>query len=344
MGSSLWVRIALRLGVVFVVLVALGALGARHDAVRALLFSVDGLALFAALALIGAAIVVQPVLLRVEALAAALPPAAGDELARIAARLQALGAEVAAQADALLAAGRARRTLVANVSHDLRTPLAAVQGYLELLLLKREPLDDAQARAHLQSAVAQCERLTRLVGALFELSRLEADDARVQTESFPLAELAHDVVQKFAGAAQRRSVVLDAACSDGALVDADVALVERALDELVDNALRHTPPGGRVTLEVDGRGARATLAVQDSGSGIAPERLPQLLDHYDHNTRTGAEAAGGAPGLGLAIARRIVALHGSQLRIESAPRRGTRVAFELDRTPPRAPPPASPRT
>ena len=341
--GSLWVRIALRLGAVFAALAALAVLAAQHAAGRALLFSVEGVVLAVALALIAAAIVVQPLLLRLEALAATLPPAPGDELARVAARLESLGAEVAAQADALLAAGRTRRTLIANVSHDLRTPLASVQGYLELLLLGHEPLDDAQARAHLQSAISQCERLTRLVGALFELSRLEADDTRAQTESFPLAELAHDVVQKFAGAAQRRAVSLSAACSDGALVDADVALVERALDELVDNALRHTPAGGRVTLEVNGSGARATLAVQDSGPGIAPERLPLLLEHYDRNARTGAEAAGGAPGLGLAIARRIVALHGSQLRIDSAPQRGTRVAFELDRSRPRPAPSDPPR-
>lgn len=342
MAGSLWARIALRLAAVFVVLVALAALANLHPTGQTLLSGLAGLALAAALALIGAAIAVQPLLLRLETLAATLPPAPGDELARVAAQLEALGTQAAAQADALRAAGRARRALIANVSHDLRTPLASVQGYLELLLLAREPLGDAQARAHLQSAVAQCERLTRLVEALFELSRLEADDACAQVEPFPLAELAHDVVQKFAGAAQRRAVTLDAACSDGALVDADVALVERALDELVDNALRHTPAGGRVTLEVDGRGPRATLAVQDDGCGIAAERLPQLLDHYDHSTRTGAGAAG-APGLGLAIARRIAALHGSPLRIESAPGRGTRVAFELERSGPRPIPPDPPR-
>lgn len=334
--GSLWIRIALRLGAVFALVVAAAALAAQSQSLRPLLFSLEGTLVVVAIAVAASAAMVQPLLLRLEALAATLPDGVGDELTRVAAQLGALGREADALREQLGVAERSRRTLIANVSHDLRTPLAAIQGYLELLLLRRDRLDGPEARNHLQTAVAQCERLTHLVGALFELSRLEADDTRARTEPFPLAELAHDVVQKFAGAAQRRDVALVARCSDGAMVEADVALVERALDELVDNALRHTPAGGEVALEVDGRGERATLAVRDTGAGIALERLPHLLDHYARSPRTGADGAAAPAGLGLAIAQRIVALHRSRLQVDSAPGRGTRVAFELDRARPRS--------
>lgn len=342
--GSLWIRIALRLGALFVLLAIVLVALAQWEAARALLFGIEGMIAVAALALVGAAVLLQPLLLRLEAIAAALPDGPGDELARIAARLAALDAQASAQAEALLGADRARRALIANVSHDLRTPLAAIQGYLELLLLRQDALEAAEARSYLQTAVAQCERLTRLVGDLFELSRLEGDGVRPQTEPFPLAELAHDVVQKHAPAAQRRDVRLDAQCADGALVEADIALIARVLDNLVDNALRHTPPGGSVTLEVGAEPERTRLSVCDTGEGIAAERLPGLLDHYERASRSAA-GGDGRPGLGLAIAGRIVALHGSRLQIDSRRGVGTRVSFELARARPRrAGPSADTRT
>jgi signal transduction histidine kinase len=348
--GPLSLRILARLGAVLLVVgLAVVAL-AQVQALRPLLFGVEGLLLVAALAVVGAAAVLQPLLIRIETLDVALAAtgdvhaaplrlpgahAQGDELARLAARLETLSAQASQQAQALAVSQAQQRTLIANVSHDLRTPLAAIQGYLELLLLRPAQLDEREARHHLQTAIAQCERLTRLVSDLFELSRLESGDAEMQAEPFPLAELAQDVVQKFAAAAQQREISLAMRCADGAMVEADLGLIAGVLDRLVDHALRHTPAGGSVTLAIADDGERARLSVSDTGDGSAADRLPDLLAHYEHGTRTGPAGANGHADLGLAIVQRIVALHGSQLQIDSRRGEGTQVRFDLARARPR---------
>lgn len=347
--GRLSLRIAARLAVVPLALGGGVMVLAQSEALRPVLFGIEGLLAVAVLAVAGAALVLQPLLIRLETLDLALASAGdvqaaplrlpgadarGDELARLAARLEALSAQASQQATALAEAQHQRRTLVANVSHDLRTPLASIQGYLELLLLRHDRLAPGEARHHLQTAVAHCQRLTRLIGDLFELSRLEGAEVGVHTEAFPLAELAHDVVQKFDAAAKQRAVCLCAQCADGTMVEADVALIAGVLDRLVDNALRHTPAGGTVTIEVGAAAQRTGLRVRDTGEGIAAERLPGLLAHYDRNARTGPTDADGHPGLGLAIVQRIVALHGSELHIESRRGEGTCVSFDLARARP----------
>jgi PAS domain S-box-containing protein len=228
--------------------------------------------------------------------------------------------------------GSARRELLANLSHDLRTPLAALQGYLELLLLREGRLESAEARNYLRTAAAQSERLGRLVDDLFELARLEDEAMRPAFEPVALAELAQDVVQKFAERAQRRGIALAVtrdAAAPAAPIPADIALIERLLSNLVDNALRHTPAGGRVAIELAGDTTRAELAVSDTGEGIAAEELPGIFERYDRAARVGA--ASGHAGLGLAIAQRIAALHGTRLDVRSERGVGTRASFVLAR-------------
>lgn len=247
------------------------------------------------------------------------------ELAARAARLEAQLAERDAQ---LARVALQRRELLANVSHDLRTPLAAMQGYLELLLLRHGSLEPAEERNYLQTAARQSEKLGRLVNDLFDLTRLEADELAPQAEDFVLGELVQDVVQKFAHDARRRGVRLDAADATAAVrVHADLALVARVLEGLVDNALRHTPADGSVTIAILAGAVRTTLTVSDTGEGIATADLPGLFDRYDRGSRV--QGVGASPGLGLAIARRIVRLHGGELAIRSASGGGTVVSFDL---------------
>ena len=261
---------------------------------------------------------------------------AGDEVARLAAQFEQLGERLAAQSAALERSARQRSELLANVAHDLRTPLASMQGYLELLLLRQDQLDGAEARNYLQTAARQSERLGRLVADLFELTRLETEGMRPDAEEFAVAELAHDVTQKFAADAGRRGVrlqacVATAAAAGGPLrVRAEIGLAERVLENLVENALRHTPAGGTVTLAAERSADRAALIVADTGEGIAAAELPGIFERYHRAERIGQPVrAGGHGGLGLAIARRIVGLHGGELTIESRPGAGTRVAFDL---------------
>ena len=260
----------------------------------------------------------------------------GDEIDRLAAHVERMSQRIAAQLGELDAVASRRRELLVNVSHDLRTPLTSMQGYLELLLMRHGTLPAAEARSYLETAVRHSERLGRLVGDLFELTRLEAHEALPQPEDFSLAELAYDVVQKFALDAKQRQIELraaaDAAC--GALrVHADVGMVERVLENLIDNALRHTPAGGRVTIELAASAhvpQRARLCVRDTGAGIAPEQLPGLFDRYERADRS---APGSAGGLGLAIARHIVALHGGELAVRSTLGAGSCFEFDLPLAP-----------
>jgi signal transduction histidine kinase len=257
----------------------------------------------------------------------------GDATSRLAAQIERMGACLASQSGELAAAMRRRSELLANVSHDLRTPLSTMQGYLELLLLRQDDLDSAEARNYLQTATRQSERLGRLVADLFELTRLESEGLQPDAEDFGIAELEHDVTQKFALDAGRRGVRLEVrldAAAAAVRVHAEIGLVERLLASLVENALRHTPAGGSVGIETASIEGRAEVRVVDTGEGIAAAQLAGIFDRYDHAERVGGASRGsGHGGLGLAIARRIVELHGGRLRIESAPGRGTRVAFDL---------------
>jgi signal transduction histidine kinase len=223
-----------------------------------------------------------------------------------------------------------RAELIANVSHDLRMPLVAMRGYLELLATRGATLAEDERRSYAAIALRQCEQLGRLVDELFELARLDSKGVTLARERFAVAELASDVVRKFALAAERQRVELAAVTGERVpLVDADLGLIERVLDNLIDNALRHTPAGGsvRIAVERDGDGVR--VSVSDTGAGIDPDELPHVFERHWR----GAPATRGAGGLGLAIAQRIVALHGGRVDVESEPARGSCFSFSLAAVP-----------
>lgn len=221
----------------------------------------------------------------------------------------------------------AQRDLVANVSHDLRTPLVAMRGYLKVLATRGERLPAEQRQGYVEIALRQCEQLGRLVDSLFELAQLDFKGATLARESFAFAELASDVVQKFAPAAADAGVDLASEAMPGLRhVDADLGLTERVLDNLIDNALQHTPVGGAVRITIESVGDDVRVCVADTGAGIAAADLPHV---FDRHWRGGAAKRANGAGLGLAIARRIVELHGSTIVVESALSRGTCFAFTL---------------
>jgi signal transduction histidine kinase len=253
----------------------------------------------------------------------------GDEIDRLSAHVERMSERIAQQLAELDRTAGQRRELLANVSHDLRTPLASMQGYLELLLLRRGNLAPAEERNYLETAVRQSERLATLVGDLFELTKLESDEVRPQPEDFAPAELAQDVVQKFALDARQRGVELNARCADAdssLRVHADIGMIERVLENLLDNALRHTPQGGRVTIELGRCTQRCRVAVRDTGVGIATEDLDAIFERFERADRSTPGARGG---LGLAIARRIVHLHAGELSVQSVVGSGTCFSFDL---------------
>ena len=224
-----------------------------------------------------------------------------------------------------------RRELISSISHDLRTPLSSIQGYVETVLVRADQLD-ADARAQfLRTALRHVELLSKRIADLFELSKL--DDGRVEpkVEVFCLAELLQDVVQNYQLAAQQRGVRLSLAAGSHmkAGVAADIALIERVLQNLVDNALRYTATGGEVTLALHAKGSQLEISVTDTGRGIAQEHLPHIFERYWHASAAEDTAPGASSGLGLAIVKRILDLHGSVVRVQSELLRGTRIEFAL---------------
>lgn len=255
-------------------------------------------------------------------------PADGDEIDRLDATFHAMAERIDRQVEELARHDELRRELVANVSHDLRTPIAALEAYLETLLIKDETLAPHERRQYLEIAARHGEHLGKLVAQLFELARLDVEEPALLLETMSLAELTQDVVQKLALAARERDVVLEARLP-GRLppVRADIRLLERAFANLIENALAHTPPGGRVTVGLEGDGDGVEVRCEDTGEGIPPEELPRVFERLFRGR--GPHGGNGGAGLGLAIARRIVELHGSRLVVESELGRGTVFSFRL---------------
>jgi two-component system OmpR family sensor kinase len=252
----------------------------------------------------------------------ALPPGSnsGDEIDRLTSSINAMAERIAKQVQRLQDIDTQRRELVANVSHDLRTPLASLQGYLETLRLKSDELGREEQLHYLEVAHRHCLHLGRLVEELFDLARLDANEVQPVLEPFSLPELVQDLVHKFELRAAQREVSLQASYdADLPFVMGDIALIERVMDNLIENALRHTPVGGTVTVAVQHVGATLAVQVIDTGSGIAAEDLPYIFERFYQSDKM--RTRGGA-GLGLAIARRIVELHGRNISAASSDAHG----------------------
>jgi signal transduction histidine kinase len=255
-----------------------------------------------------------------------------DELGRLGRTFIGMAERIRQQVDRLKETDRLRRELVANVSHDLRTPITSMQGYLETLLLKEDSLSQGERTGYLNSALKQCRRLSKLVSELFELAKLDSGHTRLHCEPFAMGELVQDVALKFQLRAERQGIDLHTRIAkELPFVYADIALIERVLDNLIDNALRHTPERGKVEIILDQSGSGVSVQIADTGCGIPPEELQHIFDRFYQVQKNENQASGGA-GLGLAIAKRILDLHASRLAVDTVPQRGTRFGFALPAT------------
>jgi len=263
------------------------------------------------------------------------PPTGGsrcDEIGRLRLAFTAMARKICDQFESLEENDRLRRELVGNVSHDLRTPLASMHGYVETLILKNDSLGPAERLRYLEIARRHTHRLRQLIGDLFELSRLNSPEIRPVLEDFSLAELLQDVTRGFELEAQQKGIRLRLEVHpSSAEVHADIALIQRVLENLLRNALKFTPAGGSVTVSVERHPDHVAVAVADTGRGI-PE--PELERVFEREYRIGEE--GDAPGahdpsagLGLAIVKRILDLHGSRITVRSELNHGTRFEFEV---------------
>jgi signal transduction histidine kinase len=253
-----------------------------------------------------------------------------DEIDQLRATFDLMAARISDQIHQLEEQDRLRREMVANVSHDLRTPLTHLQGYLETLMLKEDELGVEERREYLEIALQHAQRLGRLVADLFELAKLDAMHEPMERERLPVGELVQDIAQKYSLPAMDRGVSIRAELQgDLGWISADVGLIERAVENVLDNALRYTPEGGQVEIWMEPREEWFRIEVRDTGSGIPPDELPLIFDRF-HRTAAPAEDEGGrGAGLGLAIAKRAVELHGGTLSCVSRVGEGTTFRFEL---------------
>jgi signal transduction histidine kinase len=253
----------------------------------------------------------------------------GDEINQLHVAFAAMAAKIREQFDALQETDRLRRELISNVSHDLRTPLATLHGYVDTLLLKNEELDAAERAHYLEITQKHTRRLGTLIGDLFELSKLDSGAVPLSLETFPLAELVNDVVQDFELEARRRHIRFRMqAGPDAALVHADIGLVQRVLENLIRNALDYTPEGGNITLSIESRPEQIAVSVSDTGCGIPEEQLGSIFERFYCSDR-GQNGRHDSTGLGLAIVKRILDLHGSRITVSSTMNQGTRFEFGL---------------
>lgn len=253
-----------------------------------------------------------------------------DEVGCLRQAFQSMSTRLVQQWQDLLKKDEQRREVVANISHDLRTPLMALHGYLETLAVKDQQLSSEDRQRYLSTALAQSRKVGRLAQELFELARLEYGGIRLEKERFQLTDLIQDVFQKFELAAQDKRVQLVADLPESLpSVEADVGMMERVLTNLLDNALRHSPEQGRVKVSVATSTGQVTVTVEDEGEGIAPERRNDL---FNRPSVLSGQSPAQRGGLGLLIVQKIVQLHDGVIEfIDQQDRQGAafRIALPL---------------
>jgi signal transduction histidine kinase len=251
----------------------------------------------------------------------------GDEIDQLGSTFLHMSERIIQQVKLLKHNDNSRRELIANVSHDLRTPLASMQGYLETLLLKKDTLSELEVQEYIQTAYDNSQRLQKLISELFELASLENNDAVLNFESFSMTELAQDVTQKFKLNAKNKNITLETKIPEmPAFVSADIGLIQRVLENLLDNAIKYTPQGGEVEIALNIGKDTIVTVIKDSGQGISEQDAKHIFERFyrieKHRDQDGT-------GLGLAIVKRIMQLHNSSIFVSPAKDNGTVFSFDL---------------
>jgi len=312
-------------------------IGAPMDQVQSdlrkwLIFLVAMLPVFAAIALGGGLALINRALLPVGRIAVSaerissqnlserLPETqTGDELERLSIALNHM-------IDRLDQAFQYSQRFVADASHELRTPLTVLQGELESLL--QEPRLHQQSRERLSSAMEEVERLARIVEGLFAISRLDAGEAAAEWVRFDLARLAASTADQMSLLSEDKQIKLQCREAKDVWVEGDRARMKQVVVNLLDNAIKYTPPGGAIDLSVTARDSKAVLEVADNGIGISNEILPRVFERFFRVDSARSREQGGA-GLGLSIVRSICTAHHGRVEASSTPGQGSVFRVEL---------------
>jgi signal transduction histidine kinase len=222
-----------------------------------------------------------------------------------------------------------RRELIANVSHDLRTPIAIIRGYIETLQMKEETITVEERKQYINTVKESADKLEKLVNELFELSKLEANQVLAKKEPFIISELVSDISNNYKLIAKTKNISISTVLSKELTpVFADVSLIERVLQNLIDNALKFTPSGGKIEIKTSKSADNAIeISVTDNGIGIPEDEREQIFARY-YKANNFIDLKN-STGLGLAIAKKILDLHQSTLDLVSKENAGSSFMFKL---------------
>lgn len=261
------------------------------------------------------------------------PERGGDEVTALAKAFNRMAADLDARVRELQEVDRARRQLLADVSHELMTPLTAIRGYLETLALPAAVKDEETRERYLQIVTDETLRLEAIIGDLLDLARLEGGGAQLQYDIVPVNALFARAAERHGPALAERGVTLDTHIDNGAEeVEGDGRRLEQVVQNLVANAVRHTPKGGRIELSSAAVNGHVRLRVRDNGPGISDEHLARVFDRF-YRVDAARDQASGGSGLGLSIVRAIVDAHGGTVTAGAAPGGGAMFDVTLDRPP-----------
>ncbi len=231
--------------------------------------------------------------------------------------------------DQLKSIDKLKQELIANVSHDLRTPLAIMRGYIETLLMKKDDLKREEKDKYLKTILDSSSKLGDLVSQLFEYSKLEANQIEIQKEPFFISDLVNDMMAKYQILAKEKNIQLEVDVPENLpLVFADIALVERAIQNLIDNAIKFTPNNGAINIKLAALENDVEISIADNGPGIPLKEQSYIFERYRKADSTGVKGNKGA-GLGLAIVKKILEFHNSSIQVRSQPDQGAMFWFSL---------------
>ncbi len=255
-----------------------------------------------------------------------LTTSAAHELQTLEHSFTSLAQKVSAQITQIKSTDQLRRELLTHISHDLKTPLSCLRGYLETWLIQYE---EGCGRDYIETSLKNAQQLHQLVEQLLELAQLEGNTVTLYKEPIAVAELAQDVLTKFALEANKRGVTLELTPKDpGLQVTADIAKLERVITNLIDNAIRHSGQGDQVYINLIQQKNQLVVQVGDTGCGIAQDEVDKIFDaHYRASNKVNGQTVN--TGLGLAIVKKLLELHESNISVSSELEKGTVFSFAL---------------
>ena len=253
----------------------------------------------------------------------------GDEVSSLARTFNRMAMDLESRATALAASDRARRQLLADVSHELMTPLSAIRGYVETLGMADLPIDQDTRKRYLDIVEQETHKLEAIIGDLLDLARLEGGGDRLRAEPVAVSDLFKRIADRHEPSLRDRNLSLETEIAkDTPQIRGDANRLEQALQNLAANAIRHTPEGGIVRLSAAPADGGVRITVRDTGPGIPAEHLPRVFDRfYKVDAARAGTAVPSGSGLGLSIVRAIIERHGGTVSASNASDGGAR--FEL---------------